>query len=103
MIIILNKVDSVESPEEVIPKKVESLRKIFSKTKYGSNIPIVLFSNKEPQNHLATLVNTLLETISIPKRDPGGSFLMLIDHCFPIKGKGSVVTGTVIEGSIRPN
>ena len=27
---------------------------------------------------------------------------MLVDHCFPIKGKGSVVTGTVVEGAVKP-
>lgn len=27
--------------------------------------------------------------------------LLAIDHCFPIKGKGTVLTGTVLEGTVR--
>jgi len=34
-----------------------------------------------------------------PVRTKDGPFLLLIDHCFSIKGKGSVVTGTVISGT----
>jgi selenocysteine-specific translation elongation factor len=25
----------------------------------------------------------------------------MIDHCFKIKGKGNIVTGTIIEGRIK--
>lgn len=51
-----------------------------------------------------------MENTEIPKRDKEGKFLFLIDHCFNLKGKGSVgnlikfkVTGTVIEGQIKVN
>lgn len=26
---------------------------------------------------------------------------MLADHCFKIKGKGTILTGTVIEGKVK--
>ena len=32
-----------------------------------------------------------------------GSFYFAIDHCFPIKGMGTVLTGTCLNGSIRVN
>lgn len=76
---------------------------MFQKTKYGANVSIVPFSTKSPEKHLPELMNALFTILAIPQRDDKGSFLMLIDHCFPIKGKGSVVTGTVISGSIKPN
>jgi selenocysteine-specific translation elongation factor len=28
--------------------------------------------------------------------------LLLIDHAFRIKGKGAIITGTVVEGRIKP-
>lgn len=28
-------------------------------------------------------------------------FTMLADHCFKIKGKGTILTGTVIEGRVK--
>lgn len=33
----------------------------------------------------------------------GGNFYFAIDHCFPIKGMGTVLTGTCLSGSIRVN
>lgn len=43
-----------------------------------------------------------MNEITIKKRDEKGNFMMLVDHCFAIKGKGSVVTGTVLQGSTKP-
>eukprot|EP00061_Rhincodon_typus_P010348 g34575.t1 len=39
----------------------------------------------------------------MPKRDPSGSFLMAVDHCFSIRGQGTVMTGTILSGSINVN
>lgn len=36
----------------------------------------------------------------LPSRDPSGHFLMAVDHCFSIKGQGTVMTGTVLSGSV---
>jgi len=84
---------------------MEALRKIFAKTKYGDKVVMAPFSTKMEGRvaeftHL--LKNTLLSSISIPKRNDKGSLLMLVDHCFPIKGKGTVTTGTIVEGSVKP-
>ena len=42
----------------------------------------------------------LTSQISIPTRDPSGPFLMSVDHCFSIKGQGTVMTGTILSGSV---
>lgn len=36
----------------------------------------------------------------LPSRDPSGNFLMAVDHCFSIKGQGTVMTGTILSGSV---
>lgn len=36
----------------------------------------------------------------LPSRDPSGHFLMAVDHCFSIKGQGTVMTGTILSGSV---
>ena len=36
----------------------------------------------------------------MPQRDPDGPLHFAIDHCFPIKGQGTVITGTVLSGSL---
>lgn len=44
LIVVLNKVDCLE--EKVIPAKIVALRKVFSKTKFGENVTMVLYSAK---------------------------------------------------------
>ena len=50
---------------------------------------------------IAELLETIKSRVAIPKRDPDGPLLFAIDHCFPIKGQGTVLTGTVLSGSMR--
>lgn len=35
-----------------------------------------------------------------PRAAPGAPFLMYVDHCFAIKGQGTVLTGTVARGAL---
>jgi len=109
VIVILNKIDLLpeENREEVVNKKVEALKKILSKTKFGNNLPVIpiaaaIGAETEGKNNkgIEQLIHTLLDSISIPKRNANGPFFYLIDHCFAIKGQGTVATGTVIQGSI---
>jgi selenocysteine-specific elongation factor len=104
--VVLNKVDMLgEGSEELLKKKMEALRKVFGKTRYGEKVTMVPFSTKlegRVGEFTQLLKNTLLNSITIPKRNDKGNLLMLVDHCFPIKGKGSVVTGTVVEGAVKP-
>lgn len=39
----------------------------------------------------------------LPRRDPGGDLLMAVDHCFSIRGQGTVMTGTILQGSLAIN
>jgi selenocysteine-specific elongation factor len=49
------------------------------------------------------LIVTILKTLDIPKRivTPDSPFLFSIDHCFQIKGQGTVLTGTVLSGMVK--
>jgi selenocysteine-specific elongation factor len=51
------------------------------------------------------LVNLLRYNLPIPRRDQiaSNNFLFSIDHCFPIRGRGTVLTGTVLAGAIAVN
>lgn len=110
IIVVLNKLDLLpkENRNNIIQKKIESLKKVFSKTKYGSEIPFIPISaninaqeNGGDSENLDILVKTLINSIEIPKRNLNGEFLYLIDHCFPIKGQGTVVTGTIVQGKAK--
>jgi selenocysteine-specific elongation factor len=52
------------------------------------------------------LLDLLQSQIRAPNRDARPSpdqFHFAVDHCFPIKGQGTVLTGTCLAGSARPN
>ena len=49
------------------------------------------------------LINKLKEMTFVPKRSSSGPFLFAIDHCFNIKGQGTVMTGTVLSGCVKVN
>jgi small GTP-binding protein domain len=55
--------------------------------------------------NVSGLIDLLHEKIQPPKRDQISKdhFHFAIDHCFPIKGKGTVITGTCLSGSIKAN
>ncbi|CAF90502.1 unnamed protein product, partial [Tetraodon nigroviridis] len=48
----------------------------------------------------ASPAQLLKEQTYLPKRDPGGDLLVAVDHCFSIRGQGTVMTGTVLQGSL---
>ena len=45
----------------------------------------------------------LTEKVFHPIRDPNGPFLFSVDHCFAIRGQGTVLTGTILNGSAAVN
>jgi selenocysteine-specific elongation factor len=55
-------------------------------------------------HNIDILVQTLQKSLPAPKRQPGNSsFYFAIDHCFPIKGMGTVLTGTCLSGMVKVN
>jgi selenocysteine-specific elongation factor len=49
------------------------------------------------------LVEVLTSMSYVPQRTLSGSLLFAVDHCFSIRGQGTVMTGTVLSGSISLN
>ncbi|KAL7552344.1 hypothetical protein ACHAWF_015582 [Thalassiosira exigua] len=57
-------------------------------------------------NNIHGLLDILQAQIRAPNRDVRPSperFHFAVDHCFPIKGQGTVLTGTCLSGSACPN
>lgn len=120
LIIVLNKVDMIpeEERETKIEKMKNKMRKVFSTTKFP-NAPIILTSAAVGGEKVAAvrgkskisletygvdaLISTIQSTITVPKRSYSAPFYYSIDHCFPIKGHGTVLTGTVLAGTVSIN
>uniref|UniRef100_A0A8C7E7Q9 Selenocysteine-specific elongation factor n=1 Tax=Naja naja TaxID=35670 RepID=A0A8C7E7Q9_NAJNA len=95
--------------QAAIDKMVKKMHKTLENTKFHG-CPIVSVAAKPggpeaPEALTPIGVSELIEVLKseayIPTRDPSGSFLMAIDHCFSIKGQGTVMTGTILSGSVN--
>ena len=52
---------------------------------------------------VSQLIDTLKTFSYRPKRDASGPLIYAVDHCFSIRGQGTVMTGTVLSGSVNVN
>ena len=80
---------------------IKRLRKTFETTRFPQ-VPIVSCSATSNLN-LNELISALQSLIYIPQRSPDGPFVFSVDHCFSIRGQGTIMTGTVLSGSVRIN
>jgi len=111
MVVFLNKVDLVDDPELLELVELE-LRELLTKYGYpGDEIPIVrgsaLRAAENPTDPEATrCIEELLEKLDSyipePVRDRDKPFLMAIEDVFSIEGRGTVATGRIERGVIRP-
>ena len=49
---------------------------------------------------MAELIERLRDIVPQPKRVATGPLIFAADHCFAIKGQGTVLTGTVLNGQV---
>ena len=52
---------------------------------------------------LEDLIETLKANTYVPSRDTAGPFIFSVDHCFSIRGQGTIMTGTALSGSAAVN
>lgn len=108
LVVILNKIDMLpaDKRKKILDKVIKELRKTFARTKFGEDLPFACIS-AHPQDGAAPLgaddlISVIKNTLAIPQRDPSGPFMFAFDHAFAIKGQGTVLTGTVLSGSVKP-
>ncbi len=101
IIVALNKIDLFKGD---LQKEILKIRDFFSSTSYDANIPIYPVSAKE-KNGFEELKTGLLKKIKQlnVERDTEGSVIFPIDHHFSIKGRGTIITGTLIKGKLNVN
>ncbi|KRZ04015.1 Selenocysteine-specific elongation factor [Trichinella zimbabwensis] len=106
MLIALNKIDLL--PNEgttkatTIEKFQRRLRKTLQNTSFA-DVPMIAVSaldEAEKSQTLKTLIDCLVDQVYCPHRSAEGKFLFYVDHCFNVRGQGTVLTGTVISGSV---
>ncbi|XP_068748448.1 selenocysteine-specific elongation factor-like [Montipora capricornis] len=112
MVVVLNKTDLLkeEKRNALVEKMSKKLSKTLENTKFVGS-PIVAVSAKpggpdspdsEPIGS-QKLVDLLSSMSYFPNRDPSGPLVYAVDHCFSIRGQGTVMTGTILSGSVKVN
>jgi len=113
IVVFLNKCDAVDDPE-IIDLVESEIRELLKKYKFpGDETPIIRGSalnaleaksaDDETAKPILELVKTLDEYIKEPVREIEKPFLMAIEDVFSIEGRGTVATGRVERGVIKPN
>lgn len=104
LIVVINKIDAF--PADQREAKLEKLRlrlcKTLEATSFGRQVPMYAVSALEGIN-IQELRAGLSEAYFQPERNVTAPLLMYVDHCFGIKGQGTVCTGTLLQGKVQVN
>lgn len=103
LVVALNKVDMQEEAKVVaLEKRVLGM---LAKTKFGGDVRLVRTAATPRTGDpigIQQLIDALIGSLaSLPLRNPTGPLIYAIDHCFPLKGQGTVMTGTILQGELR--
>jgi elongation factor Tu len=114
MVVFLNKCDMMDDPELLELVELE-IRELLSSYDFpGDEIPIVRGSalaalesdstdaSSEEYQPILELMQAVDDYIPTPERAVDQPFLMPIEDVFGIKGRGTVVTGRVERGVVKP-
>ncbi len=113
VLVFLNKVDMVDDPE-IIDLVESEVRELLNKYNFpGDSVPIIRGSAlkaleaKSPDDEVAKPILDLMaavdENVPEPVRETDKPFLMAIEDVFSIEGRGTVATGRIERGVVRPN
>ena len=110
MVVALNKVDQMDDPELLELVEME-LRELLTEYGFpGDDIPIVKVSAlnalEDPtgpaSEGIMELMQAVDDTIVVPERPKDQPFVMPVEDVFNIKGRGTVVTGRIETGIVKP-
>ncbi|MBP6880925.1 elongation factor Tu [Candidatus Saccharibacteria bacterium] len=107
LVVFLNKMDMAD-PELVELVEME-VRDLLTKYDYdGDNTPIIkgsalkaLEGDEKEMDNVMELIDAVDEFIPEPKRDLDKDFIMPIEDVFSIKGRGTVATGRIEQGTVK--
>jgi elongation factor Tu len=111
IVVFLNKIDLVDD-EDLLELVEMEVRELLSKYDFpGDDIPVVKGSalpayqkpdDPEAQKCISELMDAVDSYIPEPPREDEKPFLMAIEDVFSIEGRGTVATGRVERGVIKP-
>lgn len=109
IVVFLNKMDLADP--ELVELVEMDVRELLTKNGYdGDNAPIIkgsatkaLEGDADSEQAIMDLVQSLDDYVEEPQRDLDKDFLMPIEDVFSIKGRGTVATGRIEQGTVKLN
>ena len=108
IIVFLNKMDLADP--DLVELVEEDVRDLLEKNGFDRNCPIIkgsatkaLEGDKENEDAVMELVKAMDEYFDIPEHDLDKPFLMPVEDVFSIKGRGTVATGRIEQGTVHLN
>ena len=108
IIVFLNKMDLADP--ELVELVEEDVRDLLEKNGFDRNCPIIkgsaakaLEGDAANEDAVMELVKAMDEYFEVPQRDLDKPFLMPIEDVFSIKGRGTVATGRIEQGTVHIN
>ena len=109
IVVFLNKMDMAD--EELVELVEMDVRELLDKNGFdGDNAPVIkgsalkaLEGDEKYEDAIMELVAAMDDYIPEPTRDMDKPFLMPIEDVFSIKGRGTVATGRIEQGTIKLN
>lgn len=113
LVVFINKCDQVDDPE-IIDLVESEMRELLKKYEFpGDETPIIKGSSlkaldvksadDESAKPIVELIKAVDEFIKEPLRETDKPFLMAIEDVFTIEGRGTVATGRIERGIVKPN
>ncbi len=113
MIVFINKTDQVDDPE-IVDLVEQEVRELLNKYDFdGDKAPIIRgsalqaleadSSDDEKEKCIGELLEAADNHIPEPTRELDKPFLMPVEDVFSIEGRGTVATGRIERGVIKPN
>jgi elongation factor Tu len=111
IVVFMNKVDAVDDAELLDLVELE-VRDLLNRYEFpGDEIPVIrgsaLKAMESPTDEgsikpIMELMEAVDKFVPLPKRDEDKPFLMPVEDVFTISGRGTVVTGRVERGIVKP-
>eukprot|EP00794_Sanderia_malayensis_P014234 gene14234-15719_t len=112
MIVVLNKVDLLDEKKKdlAIEKMKKRMLKTLENTRFANSMIVAVAANtggsestENKSEGIQDLIDCLNRSVYLPSRDVSGPLIYAVDHCFSIRGQGTVMTGTMLNGSVTVN
>ncbi len=110
IVVFLNKIDQIGAEDQELVELVEMEITELLEEKGYKDSPVIkgsalkaLEGDAKSIESINELMKAVDETIPTPKREVDKPFLMPVEDVFSISGRGTVATGKVEKGVVKPN